>query len=1093
MSVEEMDTIQASSCENNVKQVLESNECEPKHFRNSFHSDRILEGLQSLRKNEVLCDIRFKTDDGSIVFGHKNVLMVASPYFEAMFNNFDGINKDLVSIRELDSTILQILLDYIYTGELIMTNENVQVLLPAANILQLDFVKAACAEFLQKQLDASNCLGIRAFADLHNCTELLSSSEAFIKKEFLEMVKSDEFLSLSFEDVVKIISCNDLAVPYEEKVFESVIKWVKQDLDQRKDFLTELMEHVRLPMIASRPDIFINIVNESLLKNNPKCNEYVIEAFHFNLQKSVQHFTIPQTIRCTPRQFGDSRKVILMFNRSDTSPKCYTEWYDPATKLREKAPGINDCRQLAGLGVIRDQFVFVVGGVNNLCSQSVSMLDVSLRSPSWVPMANMVVKRQRLGVAVLNDCIYAVGGGNLDNPLNCVEVFDVSIQKWRLVASMSTERRDFGVGVLNNHLYAVGGAAGKNRCLKSVEYYDPTLDTWTPVAEMSVCRQGVGVGVLDGVLYAIGGYNGKDLKSVEIYRPSDGVWSSVADMEICRFRPGVAVLDGLLYVIGGESAVGSMNDNIEIYNPKTNTWTMERYSRSESQIICKIGPNLVSIRELDSTILQILLDYIYTGELIMTNENVQVLLPAANILQLDFVKAACAEFLQKQLDASNCLGIRAFADLHNCTKLLSSSEALIKKEFLEVVKSDEFLSLSFEDVVKIISCNDLAVPYEEKVFESVIKWVKQDLDQRKDFLTELMEHVRLPMIASRPDIFINIVNEPLLKNNPKCNEYVIEAFHFNLQKSVQHFTIPQTIRCTPRQFGDSRKVILMFNRSDTSPKCYTEWYDPATKLREKAPGINDCRQLAGLGVNRDQFVFAVGDVNNLCSQSVSMLDVSLRSPSWVPMANMVVKRQRLGVAVLNDCIYAVGGGDVKNALNSVEVFDVSIQKWRLVASMSTGRCDFGVGVLNNLLYAVGGADNVCLKSVEYYDPTLDTWTPVAEMSVGRQGVGVGVLDGVLYAIGGYAEIHLKSVEIYRPSDGVWSSVADMEICRFCPGVAVLDGLLYVIGGESAFGSMNDNIEIYNPKTNTWTMERYSRSGCHIFGGLVVDRPPNFIN
>ena len=55
-----------------------------------------------------------------------------------------------------------------------------------------------------------------------------------------------------------------------------------------------------------------------------------------------------------------------------------------------------------------------------------------------------------------------------------------------------------------------------------------------------------------------------------------------------------------------------------------------------------------------------------------------------------------------------------------------------------------------------------------QVFESVIKWVKQDMDQRKDFLTELMEHVRLPLIASRPGIFLNIVNEPLLKNNPKC-------------------------------------------------------------------------------------------------------------------------------------------------------------------------------------------------------------------------------------------------------------------------------------------------------------------------------------
>eukprot|EP00102_Acyrthosiphon_pisum_P021201 XP_016658411.1 PREDICTED: ring canal kelch homolog [Acyrthosiphon pisum] len=420
-----MDTIQASSCENNPKQVLKSNECEPTHFRNSFHSVRILEDLQSLRKNEVLCDIKFETDDGCITFGHKNVLMVASPYFRKMFNNFDESNKDLVKINELDSTVLQILVDYIYTGELIMTKEN--VLLPAANILQLDFVSAACSEFLQKQLNASNCLGIRAFADLHNCTELLSSSEALIKKQFLEVVKNDEFLSLSSDDVVKIISCNDLAVPYEEKVFESVIKWVKQDLDQRKDVFSELMEHVRLPIIASRPDILLNIVNEPLLKDNLKCNGYVSEAFHFNLRKSFQYFTIPQTIRCKPRQFGDSQK-------------CYTEWYDPVTKLRKKAPGINDCRKFAGLCVLRDQFVFAVGGVNGLCSQSVSMLDVSSQSPSWVPMANMVVKRLQLGVGVLDDCIYAVGGGVLHNELSSVEVFDVSIQKWRLVASMSIKR-----------------------------------------------------------------------------------------------------------------------------------------------------------------------------------------------------------------------------------------------------------------------------------------------------------------------------------------------------------------------------------------------------------------------------------------------------------------------------------------------------------------------------------------------------------------------------------------------------------------------------------------------------------------------------
>ena len=53
--------------------------------------------------------------------------MAASPYFSAMFSNFDERNKDLVNIRELDSTILQVLVDYIYTGEIMVTKENVQV------------------------------------------------------------------------------------------------------------------------------------------------------------------------------------------------------------------------------------------------------------------------------------------------------------------------------------------------------------------------------------------------------------------------------------------------------------------------------------------------------------------------------------------------------------------------------------------------------------------------------------------------------------------------------------------------------------------------------------------------------------------------------------------------------------------------------------------------------------------------------------------------------------------------------------------------------------------------------------------------------
>jgi len=43
----------------------------------------------------------------------------------------------------------------------------------------------------------------------------------------------------------------------------------------------------------------------------------------------------------------------------------------------------------------------------------------------------------------------------VNSPLNSVEVFDISIQKWRMVSSMAIARYNLGVGILNNRLYAV--------------------------------------------------------------------------------------------------------------------------------------------------------------------------------------------------------------------------------------------------------------------------------------------------------------------------------------------------------------------------------------------------------------------------------------------------------------------------------------------------------------------------------------------------------------------------------------------------------------------------------------------------------------
>jgi kelch-like protein 19 len=59
----------------------------------------------------------------------------------------------------------------------------------------------ACSVFLEHQLDPSNCIGIADFAAEHGCMDLENKARQFILKHFCEVIKSEEFLTLSYHQV----------------------------------------------------------------------------------------------------------------------------------------------------------------------------------------------------------------------------------------------------------------------------------------------------------------------------------------------------------------------------------------------------------------------------------------------------------------------------------------------------------------------------------------------------------------------------------------------------------------------------------------------------------------------------------------------------------------------------------------------------------------------------------------------------------------------------------------------------------------------------------------------------------------------------
>ncbi|XP_076877444.1 kelch-like protein 3 [Brachyhypopomus gauderio] len=541
------------------------------HTFSHTHMWKAFSLMNDLRSRKILCDVLLVAGEVEVP-AHKVVLASCSPYFCAMFTGEMSESKaPCVEIKEVDGQTLRKLVDYIYTAEIEVTEDNVQVLLPAAGLLQLMDVRRTCCQFLHTQLHPTNCLGIRAFADLHTCTDLLNQANAYAEQHFSEVMLGEEFLGLSLQQVCSLISSDKLTVSTEEQVFEAMVAWIKHDETARLEHMPKLMEHVRLPLLSR--DYLVQIVEEeALIKNNNTCKDFLIEAMKYHLLPADQRHLM-KTDRTRPRTPVSLPKVMVVVGgqapKAIRSVECYDfqedRWYQVANLPSRR------CR--AGVVFMAGK-VYAVGGFNG--SLRVRTVDVyDCVRDQWSVIPSMQERRSTLGAAVLADLLYAVGGFDGSTGLSSVEAYNPKTNEWMFVAPMNTRRSSVGVGVVDGKLYAVGGYDGASRqCLSTVEEYNPVSNKWGYVADMSTRRSGAGVGVLNGQLYAAGGHDGPLVrKSVEVYDPAANAWKQACDMNMCRRNAGVCAINGLLYVIGGDD--GSCNlSSVEYYNPATDKWSL---------------------------------------------------------------------------------------------------------------------------------------------------------------------------------------------------------------------------------------------------------------------------------------------------------------------------------------------------------------------------------------------------------------------------------------------------------------------------------------------------------------------------------------
>lgn len=83
------------------------------------------------------------------------------------------------------------------------------------------------------------------------------------------------------------------------QVFEAIISWVRQDVTNRYDYTHQLLEHVRLMLLPSEY-LITRVQEESLVKNDSHCKDYLLEALSYHLMPKEKQLLI-KNVRTRPR------------------------------------------------------------------------------------------------------------------------------------------------------------------------------------------------------------------------------------------------------------------------------------------------------------------------------------------------------------------------------------------------------------------------------------------------------------------------------------------------------------------------------------------------------------------------------------------------------------------------------------------------------------------------------------------------------------------------------------------------------------------------------------------------------------------------
>ncbi|XP_072010523.1 kelch-like protein 40 [Engystomops pustulosus] len=548
-----------------------------------YQQTLLQDGLKDMLDNNkfIDCVLKIKGKDFPC---HRLVLAACSPYFRAMFLTDE--NKE-IDLEDVDPDVMGKILHYVYTSEIEITEKNVQDIFSVANLFQIPSIFTVCVSYLQKKLCLSNCLAIFRLGLMLDCPRLAVSARDFLCDRFNLITRDEEFFQLSPDELIAILSSDNLNIEKEEEVFEVVMKWAAKEKDSRVKALPVIFESIRFRLMTQ--DYIKNQVEKhELVKSCPealKKLQMVKEAQGGKLpvvkkkktsgesgqdkdgekvvngnveEEEEDEEALPGILNDTLR-FGMFLKD-LIFMISDTGAVAYD-------------PEANECF-FASLSaqipknhvslVTKENQIFVAGGLyyneeNKEDPLSSYFLQFDHLDSDWLGMPPVPSARCLFGLGEAENSIYLIGGKELkegEQTLDTVLCYDRPSFKWGESDPLPYEVYGHAVVSHENLVYVIGGKGSDKKCLNRLCVYNPKKFEWKDLAPMRTARSLFGATLHDGKIYIAAGVTDSGLtNTMEVYDIKANKWEDFSEFPQERSSLSLISMDSTLYAIGGFATV----------------------------------------------------------------------------------------------------------------------------------------------------------------------------------------------------------------------------------------------------------------------------------------------------------------------------------------------------------------------------------------------------------------------------------------------------------------------------------------------------------------------------------------------------------